>query len=86
LGSLVDRIELRPNQGKLEIDLNGDLAGILTLAGMKDSPFDQNNPSVQVEAVAGARFISRTYLDGVEKVRLGRIPLILKRSLHGGKS
>jgi hypothetical protein len=28
--SLVDRIELRPNQqGKLEIDLYGDLAGIL---------------------------------------------------------
>jgi site-specific DNA recombinase len=32
LRSLVDRIELRPNQqGKLEIDLYGDLAGILTL-------------------------------------------------------
>jgi hypothetical protein len=31
LRSLVDRIELGPNQqGKLEIDLYGDLAGILT--------------------------------------------------------
>ena len=38
LRSLVDRIELRPNQqGKLEIDLYGDLAGILTLAG-KERP------------------------------------------------
>src|SRR5205807_2686231 len=46
--SLVDRIELRPNQlGKLDIDLYGDLAGILTLAGKKDRPFDQNDLSVQ---------------------------------------
>jgi hypothetical protein len=47
LRSLVDRIELRPNQqGKLEIDLYGDLAGILTLAGKKDRPLDQNGLSV----------------------------------------
>ena len=57
LRSLVDRIELRPNQqGKLEIDLYGDLAGILTLAGKKDRPLDQNDQSVQqVKVVAGAR-------------------------------
>ena len=57
LRSLVDRIELRPNQqGKLEIDLYGDLAGILTLAGKKDRPFDKNDLSVQqVKVVAGAR-------------------------------
>jgi len=57
LRSLVDRIELRPNQqGKLEIDLYGDLAGILTLAGKKARPLDQNDPSVQqVKVVAGAR-------------------------------
>ena len=55
--SLVDRIELRPNQqGKLEIDLFGDLAGILTLAGKKDKPLDQNDQSLQqVKVVAGAR-------------------------------
>jgi hypothetical protein len=50
LRSLVDRIELRPNQqGKLEIDLYGDLAGILTpsLAGKKDRPLDQNDQSVK---------------------------------------
>ena len=46
LRSLIDRIELRPNQqGKLEIDLYGDLAGILTLAGNKDRPLDQSDPS-----------------------------------------
>jgi site-specific DNA recombinase len=57
LCSLVDRVELRPNQlGKLEIDLYGDLAGILTLAGKKDRPLDQNDQSVQqVKVVAGAR-------------------------------
>jgi site-specific DNA recombinase len=57
LRSLVDRIELSPNQqGKLEIDLYGDLAGILTLAARKDRPLDQSDPSVQqVKVVAGAR-------------------------------
>jgi site-specific DNA recombinase len=58
LRSLVDRIELRPNQhGKLEIDLYGDLAGILSLAGKKDRPLDQNDLSIQqVKMVAGARY------------------------------
>jgi len=38
------------------IDLYGDLAGILTLAGKKDRPLDQNDLSVQhVKMVAGAR-------------------------------
>jgi len=38
------------------IDLYGDLAGILTLAGKKDRPLDQNVLSVQrVKMVAGAR-------------------------------
>jgi site-specific DNA recombinase len=59
LRSLVDRIELRPNQlGKLEIDLYGDLAGILSLAGKKSRPLDKNDEGVQqVKVVAGARFI-----------------------------
>ena len=57
LRSLVERIELSPNQqGKLDIDLYGDLAGILTLAGKKNAPLDQNDKSVQqVKVVAGAR-------------------------------
>jgi site-specific DNA recombinase len=47
LRSLVDRIELTPNHhGKLEIDLYGDLAGILGLAGKKDRPLDESDPSV----------------------------------------
>ena len=63
LRSLVERIELRPNQqGKLEIDLYGDLAGILTLAGKKIRPLDQNDPSVQqVKVVAGVGFEPTTF-------------------------
>jgi site-specific DNA recombinase len=65
LRSLVDWIELRPNQqGKLEIDLYGDLAGILTLAGKKAKPLDQNDRSVQqVKVVAGARNQRCLHLD-----------------------
>ena len=63
LRSLVDRIELKPNQqGKLEIDLYGDLAGILSLAGKKDRPLDQSDPSVQqVKVVAGEGFEPPTF-------------------------
>ena len=63
LRSLVDRIELRPNQqGKLEIDLYGDLAGILTLAGKKAKPLDETDLSVQqVKVVAGVGFEPTTF-------------------------
>ena len=72
LRSLVDRIELRPNQqGKLEIDLYGDLAGILTLAGKKARPLDQNDQSVQqVKVVAGARFVQGRTSKQLRKLRL----------------
>jgi hypothetical protein len=56
LRSLVERIELTPNeQGRLDIDLHGDLAGILTLASKKkDGPLQESDPSVQqVKMVAG---------------------------------
>ncbi len=61
--SLVDRIELSPNaDGKLEIDLYGDLAGILSLAAQKERPLDQSDPSVQqVKLVAGAGFEPATF-------------------------
>ncbi len=54
--TLVDRITLTPNdQGKLDIDLFGDLAGILSLAANKQRPLDESDPSVQqVKMVAGA--------------------------------
>ena len=56
--SLVDRITLSPNaEGKLDIDLYGDLAGILTMAANKERPLDESDPSVQqVKMVAGVGF------------------------------
>ncbi|HEX7073859.1 MAG TPA: hypothetical protein VF226_07440 [Hyphomicrobiaceae bacterium] len=54
LRSLIDRIELTPDaEGKLEIDLYGDLAGILSLAANKKGPLDESGP-MQDEVVAGA--------------------------------
>ena len=56
--SLVDRITLSPNdEGKLDVDLYGDLAGILTLAGKRKGPLDPSDPDLQqVKLVAGAGF------------------------------
>ena len=52
----MDRIELTPNYwGKLEINLYGDLAGILSLAANRDRPLEASDPSVQQDkVVAGA--------------------------------
>lgn len=58
LRALIDRIELTPDEesNKLEIDLYGDLAGILGLAAKRSGPLDESDPSVvQVKMVAGAR-------------------------------
>ena len=59
----MDRITLTPNdQGKLDIDLYGDLAGILSLAANKDRPLDKSDPSVvQVKLVAGVGFEPTTF-------------------------
>lgn len=51
--TLVERIVLTPVNGKVEIDVQGDLAGILTLSVQKQSPADVAGPS-QVKMVAGA--------------------------------
>ena len=61
--SLVDRITLTPNdQGKLEIDLYGDLAGIMTMAANKNRPLEASDPSVrQVKVVAGRGFEPLTF-------------------------
>ena len=61
--SLVDRIELTPNaDGKLDIDLFGDLAGILSLASKNEGPLDESDPSVQqVKMVAGVGFEPTTF-------------------------
>ncbi|WOS64637.1 recombinase family protein [Sinorhizobium fredii] len=67
LRSLVDRITLTPNdQGKLEVDLYGDLAGILTLAANAKGPLDESGP-LQDKLVAGMR--NHLALAGKEKGR-----------------
>jgi site-specific DNA recombinase len=55
LRTLIDRIALTPNaEGKLEIDLYGDLAGILSLAANAKRPPDEGGP-LQDKLVAGKR-------------------------------
>ena len=55
LRSLVDRILLTPVEGKVEIDVQGDLAGILMISAQKKNPAWGRGGS-QVKMVAGAGF------------------------------
>jgi hypothetical protein len=63
LRSLIDRMELTPNaDGKLDIDLYGDLAGLLALATNRNGPLDESDPSLQqVKVVAGTGFEPVTF-------------------------
>lgn len=54
LRSLVDQIVLTPVEGKVEIDVQGDLAGILTISTQSKNPAAGATGS-QVKMVAGAR-------------------------------
>lgn len=55
LRSLVDQIVLTPVEGKVEIDVQGDLAGILTISAQTKNPALGAELS-QVKMVAGAGF------------------------------
>ena len=55
LRSLVDQIVLTPVEGKVEIDVQGDLAGILTISSQSKNPAAGATGS-QVKMVAGAGF------------------------------
>ncbi|MDF3907807.1 hypothetical protein PFB07_23990, partial [Paracoccus sp. AS002] len=52
--SLIDRIVLTPGADRIEIDVQGDLAGILTLSAQSKNPAADAAGS-QVKMVAGAR-------------------------------
>jgi hypothetical protein len=52
--SLIQEIRLVPENGRLEIELAGDLAGILALASGGKKPVSQGD-GLQVTLVAGAR-------------------------------
>ena len=62
--SLVDQIVLTPVEGKVEIDVQGDLAGILTISAQTKNPASGAGSS-QVKMVAGAR--NQRYLRLVEQ-------------------
>src|SRR5690606_6198325 len=52
LRSLVDQIVLAPVDGKVEIDVQGDLAGILTISAQRKNPA-ASAAGLQVKMVAG---------------------------------
>ncbi|GAA5542291.1 recombinase family protein [Brucella sp. NBRC 113783] len=54
LRSLVDKIVLTPVDGKVEIDVQGDLAGILMISAQTKNPAGERGGS-QLKMVAGAR-------------------------------
>ncbi|KYO49583.1 recombinase family protein [Tistrella mobilis] len=60
LRSLVDQIVLTPVDGKVEIDVQGDLAGILTISTQSKNPAAGATGS-QVKMVAGAGFEPATF-------------------------
>ena len=59
---LIDAIMLTPSHGKLEIELRGDLAGILALSeASKGNAFSSNEKALQIKMVAGAGFEPATF-------------------------
>ncbi|MGU3401703.1 recombinase family protein [Brucellaceae bacterium D45D] len=54
--SLVDAIVLTPAEDRMEIDVRGDLAGILTIAAERKKPHEGALLGSQVKMVAGAGF------------------------------
>jgi len=55
LRSLIEAVRLVPKSGKLEIELVGDLAGILALAAGNKKPASARRDGLQITLVAGAR-------------------------------
>jgi site-specific DNA recombinase len=55
LRNLIDEVRLIPENGRLEIELLGDLAGILALSAGSKKARHGNRDGLQVTLVAGAR-------------------------------
>src|SRR5712692_586038 len=55
LRALIDEIRLVPENGRLEIELAGDLAGILALTNGGKKPVTTGRDGLQVTLVAGTR-------------------------------
>ena len=55
LRGLIDEVRLIPENGRLEIELLGDLAGIPALSAGNKKPVTENRDGLQVTLVAGTR-------------------------------
>jgi hypothetical protein len=53
--SLIEEIRLVPNNGALQVELRGALAGVLALAADRKKPDDPAGLAEQIKMVAGAR-------------------------------
>jgi site-specific DNA recombinase len=59
---LIDAIILTPADGKLEIELRGDLAGILAMSEAKQAhTFSPKEKALQIKMVAGVGFEPTTF-------------------------
>ena len=61
LRSLIDEVRLVPENGRLEIELAGDLAGILALSAGSNKPATPGRDGLQVTLVAGIGFEPMTF-------------------------
>jgi site-specific DNA recombinase len=61
LRGLIDEVRLVPENGRLEIELLGDLAGILALGADSKKPVTANRDGLQVTLVAGTGFEPVTF-------------------------
>ena len=61
LRELIDEVRLIPEDGRLEIELLGDLAGILALSADSKKPVTEYRDGLQVTLVAGIGFEPMTF-------------------------
>ncbi len=61
LRELIDEVRLIPEAGRLEIELLGDLAGILALSADSKKPVTEDRDGLQVTLVAGIGFEPMTF-------------------------
>ena len=59
--SLISEVRLVPAHGELTIELKGELAGILALAGGSGEPLALSDRALQIKVVAGAGFEPTTF-------------------------